>query len=323
MNTLRGLYVAVLSLVIMLSGCFGSGVFDNAEGDENEDDDDNSGSSGATNLAPLIELGDGRAINATPSYSSSTGEFTGYTEYNLSIYRAIADLDGNIASAGWDFNLDGQIDVFSSTDFRGIDNISVPSNYWFNASTVDELICILEVNPLFHTIQGELEIFECQIVTIAFIAVDDDGAISGELITVTDLGVILYEWANEFASEGTDTSGCTGNCAYTAEDANDDASAGADTLIRMQLTGPDDFSWELLQVTLSVGDNIYTCSVTGIDQCDISQQGGSSANVWEPGEYIFLSEGTAEICSAQGCDVGISVIYDGSTVAGDTGQMVN
>ena len=154
MNTLRGLYVAVLSLVILLSGCFGSGVFNDTEG-EDGGAGNGSGTGIMANLAPLIELGDGRAINATPSYSSSTGEFTGYTEYNLSIYRAIADLDGNIASAGWDFNLDGQIDVFSSTDFRGIDNISVPSNYWFNASTVDELICILEVNPLFHTIQED------------------------------------------------------------------------------------------------------------------------------------------------------------------------
>ena len=322
MNTLRGLYVAVLSLVILLSGCFGSGVFNDTEG-EDGGAGNGSGAGIMTNLAPLIELGDGMAINATPSYSSSTGEFTGYTEYNLSIYRAIADLDGSITSAGWDFNLDGQIDVFSSTDFRGIDNISVPSNYWFNASTVDELICILEVNPVFHTIQEELEIYECQIVTIAFIAVDDDGAISGELITVTDFGVILYEWANEFASEGSDTSGCTGVCTYVADDADDEASTGADTLIRMQMTGPDDFSWELLQVTLSVGDNVYTCSVTGTGQCDITQSAGSNSNAWEPGEYLFLSEGTAEICSAQGCNVGISVTYDGYTVAGDTSQMVN
>jgi len=143
-------------------------------------------------------------------------------------------------------------------------------------------------------------------------------------ITVVLAGV-LYVWANSLASEGTDTTASTLNT-YTADDADDSADPavdGADTLIRMQMTGSDDFSWALLQVTLSVGDNIYTCSVTGTDQCDISQQAGDNENAWEPGEYLFLSEGTAEICSAQGCDVGISVTYDGYTVAGDTGQMVN
>ena len=140
-------------------------------------------------------------------------------------------------------------------------------------------------------------------------------------ITVVLAGV-LYVWANSLASEGTDTTASTLNT-YTAEDADDDASSGADTLIRMQMTGMDDLAWSLLQVTLSVGDNVYTCSVAAGDDCTISQSAGDNANAWEPGEYIFLSEGTAEICSAQGCDVGIFVRHNGYTVAGDTSQMVN
>ena len=140
-------------------------------------------------------------------------------------------------------------------------------------------------------------------------------------ITVVLAGV-LYVWANSLASEGTDTTASTLNT-YTAEDANDDASTGADTLIRMQMTGKDDIAWSFVKVTLSVGDNIYTCSVTAGDDCTISQSAGSNDNAWEPGEYIFLSEGTAEICSASGCDVGISVIYSGYTVAGSTSQTVN
>ena len=140
-------------------------------------------------------------------------------------------------------------------------------------------------------------------------------------ITVVLAGV-LYVWANSLASEGTDTSASTLNT-YTTEDANDEATDGANTLIRMQMTGKDDLAWSFVKVTLSVGDNVYTCSVTGTDQCDISQQAGDNENAWEPGEYIFLSEGTAEICSAQGCDVGISVLNGGNTVAGSTSQMVN
>ncbi|MDP6378087.1 MAG: hypothetical protein QF885_00365, partial [Candidatus Thalassarchaeaceae archaeon] len=89
MDALRGLYVAVLSLIILLSGCFGSGVFDNAEGDEDENEGNDGGSGiGATmNLPPLIELVASGASEATPSYSSTTGELIGYTEYNASLYR--------------------------------------------------------------------------------------------------------------------------------------------------------------------------------------------------------------------------------------------
>jgi flagellin-like protein len=143
-------------------------------------------------------------------------------------------------------------------------------------------------------------------------------------ITVVLAGV-LYVWANSLASEGTDTSASTLNT-YTAEDADDqanDAAGGADTLIRMQMTGKDDLAWSFVKVTLSVGDNIYTCSVTAGDDCVITQAAGSNDNAWEPGEYIFLAEGTAEICSAQGCNVGISVTNGGHTVAGDSSQMVN
>jgi len=140
-------------------------------------------------------------------------------------------------------------------------------------------------------------------------------------ITVVLAGV-LYVWANSLASEGTDTSASTLNT-YTAEDADDEASSGADMLIRMQMTGKDDLAWSFVKVTLSVGDNIYTCSVTAGDDCIITQAAGSNDNAWEPGEYIFLSEGTAEICGAQGCDVGISVTNGGHTVAGDSSQMVN
>ena len=143
-------------------------------------------------------------------------------------------------------------------------------------------------------------------------------------ITVVLAGV-LYVWANSLASEGTDTTASTLNT-YTADDADDSADPavdGADTLIRMQMTGKDDLAWAFVSITLSVGDNVYTCSVTASDDCTITQSAGSNDNAWEPGEYIFLSEGTAEICSAQGCDVGISVLNGGNTVAGSSGQMVN
>jgi len=148
------------------------------------------------------------------------------------------------------------------------------------------------------------------------------------LVTVVLAGV-LYVWANNLAEpvdEDYNENNATTLNTYTAEDAADAASAagdGADTLIKMQMTGKDDLAWSFVKITLSVGDNVYTCSVASGDDCIISQQAGDNDNAWEPGEYIFLSEGTEEICSVQGCAVDISVTNNGNTVAGDGAAVVN
>jgi len=135
-------------------------------------------------------------------------------------------------------------------------------------------------------------------------------------ITVVLAGV-LYVWANNLASEGTDTSVGTLNT-YTTEDAADETGPGAeDTLVKMQLTGKDDLAWSFVKITVSVGDNVYTCSVVAGDDCQISQAAGDNDNVWEPGEYLFLSEGTNDICSEAECQLHISVTHNGRTVAGD------
>ena len=142
------------------------------------------------------------------------------------------------------------------------------------------------------------------------------------MIVVVVGGGVLYVWANSLASDNTGNYGGNLNY-YSAEDAADDASEGSDTLIQMQLTCCEDLSWSFVKMTLSVGDNVYTCSVAAGDDCVISQSGGSDDNAWEPGEYIFLSEGTAEICSNSGCMVEISVTHNGNIVTGDTQVLVD
>ena len=141
-------------------------------------------------------------------------------------------------------------------------------------------------------------------------------------ITVVLAGV-LYVWANNLAAEGTDTSMQTLNT-YSADDANGDASAGTgDALIMMQMTGKDTLSWTFVRLQISVGDNVYKCSIAGGDPCTITQQGGDISNSWEPAEYVLLSENGADICTDQGCQVGISVIYNGNTVAGAGNTVVD
>ena len=272
MNTLRGLYVTVLSLLIVLSGCFGL----SSDGSADDDDDDVE-----QNLAPVVTaswMGD-----SSPTLSTAINP-----GWNVTVYHAMTDWDGSISDAGWDIDLDGTIDYQISIS-QGLTTIFIPET--------------IVVNSL---LTGTMT-------SIVFGALDDDGAWSSSpLITLT------FSSLPSSASSTLNT--------YTADDADDaanDAAGGADTLIRMQMTGKDDLAWSFVKVTLSVGDNIYTCSVTAGDDCTISQSAGSNDNAWEPGEYIFLSEGTAEICSTTGCDVGISVIYSGYTVAGDSSQMVN
>ncbi|PXF21634.1 MAG: hypothetical protein CXX72_03435 [Methanobacteriota archaeon] len=141
-------------------------------------------------------------------------------------------------------------------------------------------------------------------------------------ITVVLAGV-LYVWANNLAAEGTDTQTQTLNT-YDADDANADASSGTtDILIRLQMTGKDTLSWTFTKIQLSVGDTVHKCTVGGGDACTISQQGGDNGNAWEPGEFVFLSESGTDICSTVGCNVGISVTYNGNTVAGDGAAVVD
>jgi len=308
MDLLRGLYVAVLATLVLLSGCFGSGVFDTTEGQDGEDDDGtgtngDGGQGGGDNIAPLIEVSAGHAKEGTPIYSPSTGELEGYSEWNVTIYRAITDLDGTIVSAGWDFDLDGQID-HNSTAFRAVDELSIPSSNWVNAS------------PGANQIMSDGAFEDYQITTIAFIATDDDGATSGELLTINNL---------PFYVEGAfpPSSGSTLNT-YSSDDAAASASTGTgDTLIRLQMTGADTLSWTYVQIRLSVGDTVYTCSIDVGDACAISQQGGDIENAWEPGEFVFLSENGVDICSDVGCYVEISVTHNGDTVAGDGATMVD
>ncbi len=140
------------------------------------------------------------------------------------------------------------------------------------------------------------------------------------MLVVVVFAGFLYVWANNLEAEGTDT---TLNI-YDAEDANDDASTGtSDTLIRLQMTGADTLSWTFTNIQLSVGDTVFTCTVGGGDACTISQQGGDNGNAWEPGEFVFLSESGTDICSDVGCNVGISVTYNGNTVAGDGAAVVD
>jgi len=213
-----------------------------------------------------------------------------------------------------EFNSDGN--VYSGGQGETVGQWSVNDDYLYVNNEI--LRYEIDKNWLFISSQGSRS---CTALSSEPVDLDSYVSAVGEYKDRPDWCVNL----DMPAVQGTDSSATTLN-SYTADDAADDASPaseGADTLIKMQMTGKDDLAWSFVKITLDVGDNIYTCSVTAGDDCVITQAAGSNDNAWENGEYIFLSEGTAEICSAQGCDVGISVTNGGHTVAGDSSQMVN
>ena len=160
---------------------------------------------------------------------------------------------------------------------------------------------------------------------------DEEKAVSPVIATILMVAItvvlagVLYVWANNLASEGTDTSIGTFNT-YTTEDAEDETGPGAeDTLVKLQMTGKDDLAWAFVKVTVSVEDNVYTCSIMAGDDCQIRQEAGDDDNSWEPGEYLFLSEGNEDICSSSECALEISITHNGRVVAGDqsSGQAGN
>jgi hypothetical protein len=264
-----------------------------AQGEPGQAGADGTWTPGRKNIPPAIHLSFPGNIGGTESYSSSTGDFLGYIAYNFSVYREVVDLDGSISSAGWDIDLNGQIDHASSAT-RSVDTVSVPLDNWMNASSI---IGTTPDSTLLLT-------------TVAFMATDDAGDTTAELLTL----VIDTSTLTVF---GYPTGYYTTLNTYYAEDADNYVSSGtSDILIRLQLSGLDDLSWTFTQIQLSVGDTVHKCTVGGGDACTISQQGGWNGNSWEPGEYIFLSESGTDICSDVLCTVGISVTYMGMKVLG-------
>jgi hypothetical protein len=282
MTAAKNLYALMLALVIVLSGCFGNTTPD-ADGQSNTN----------SNIAPLIEIGAHATTGGTATYSSTTGELIGYSGWNVSIYRAVTDLDGTIVSSGWDFDLDGTID-HSSTAFQSVDNLSIPSTHWVNASTVYS------------------SWDDGQIATIAFIATDDSGETTGELLTISNEDVF------EFSHFGTSTRN-----SYTADDAAAQTGEGTDDVlmsVRWQ-HAEDDLNWAFVVIKLSVGDSTYDCATDASQECTISQDGDDDG-LWETGEFLTLSESGTDIANGA-TTIDLYVTYRGTAVAGDDSVSVS
>jgi hypothetical protein len=153
---------------------------------------------------------------------------------------------------------------------------------------------------------------------------DNSGAVIAAALMVTVLPPmtlitvgVLYVWANSLASDQPQSG--TFN-SYTADDANAAISTGdTDTLIQIRWQhGEEDLNWAFVSMRLEVADNVFDCSIDGSSDCVITQD-GADAGLWEVGEFLTLSENSADICGGAGevtCSVNIHVTYRGTVVAG-------
>ena len=162
--TTRVLTAVLLTSMMMLSGCLGTGT-----GDDTEDGGGGGiiptaqGSTVTTivdgNYIPIAhatQMGETQANIAwawenettTTTTTSANGTTTNTTEItssfyngtlvgmNVTLYHAAIDPEGSTMAMGWDMNLDGSIDIPVSTN-SGFTSINIPLNQWHDIPTTD------------------------------------------------------------------------------------------------------------------------------------------------------------------------------------------
>ncbi len=272
-NPSKNIYVLMMSLILLM-GCLGGTTTSGNEGDAEDSGTtviNNYYNNSTPNLPPIIAVG---AELLIVNYHPATDQIV---SVDLFVHHAMTDWDGSITNAGWDWNLDGTIDmvVTDATDYY---TITVPASA---LSFVQENV----------------------IANIVFGAVDDDGAwASSEILTITETDD-SYGTGNIYVAE--DASG-----AISAD--TDDTLIK----IRWAQAGTS-LNWAFVTLKLEVGDNLYDCSVQSGQECSITQDGSDSGvwetnefiQLHESGTEICGAAGVS-------CTVNIYVMYDGYTVVG-------
>ena len=352
MNTTKVLYVFVLSTLLVLTGCFGSGVIDDGEGQTTGDTgtNDNTGTTttSSSNSAPYIDarttglMSDGMEIGfaaplwETPLDDLDDDEEPVLTGFSMPLYHAVMDLDGTVATMGWDLDLDGTIDV-TATGKRGLTNVDITLSEFvsFSQAYIDMMMVFDEdieeedQDDIDDFLQGAGMFMVTS--TVAFIATDDGGATSAMMVNIDEsIAGLFYVWASSLAESSSQTQAGTLN-QYKAEDHPTATSADSDdNLMRLSFTnGPDDLTWSFLTITLFDEEDgtTYKCTPGGAD-CTVTEETADS--YWGGSEVIALKEGgSTDICGLAGnagdegasCTLKVSMQYKGKPIAGTSGNV--
>ena len=259
MNYTRTFNVLTLTAILFLAGCFGIG--DSAEAADDHEH--------TPNAAPVISL-------EQPDYQDSSfqcDQAAGTCQGTL--YHAVVDPEGDAITMGWDFDLDGNVDVSVTTN-RGYTNLIIPSGNWLPAGGAPEWT------------------------SIAFIAVDSNDAHSAAISLVWVEGAGLPDDYDEWEFTDRDASG-------------DMTDGGGDNLVHVKMT-EGALSWSVLKVVIVVDDGAaYVCAEAGSDDDAACTYTIDSDSTWSAGEEITISEGDTNLCDGAngGCTVDITLTKKG------------
>jgi hypothetical protein len=104
---------------------------------------------------------------------------------------------------------------------------------------------------------------------------------------------------------------------FSATDSSGEVSNGtSDELIDIVMVPfeDEDFGWDVTNITILVGDELFICSTHYSTGCFIRQLGENS-DIWAGGETLVLVENEVDICS-QECDVIVVITSEDIIIPG-------
>ena len=285
MQLTRTLNVITMACLLFLTGCFGiTGDTITPEADGQSTTTGNN----STNHAPFIDTSSmlnsviymGEEITQTNiSFDPFTGDEI-LNGFNVSLYHAAIDIDGDTMTMGWDYDLDGNIDI-PTTVSSGFTQLSIGISQWTNVSHLMD-------SGYYHTM-------------VAFIAIDEHGAGNAGFVEI--LG--YYEAVAEDAFDPLTL------YVMDAEDASGSPSDGIeDNLVRVTMTQGSDINWASISVKVSVNNEApVTCNNPGATGggCDLVEFGDTSDQVWSVGDGVTIKEASAMCAAGETCNVTVTI----------------
>ena len=279
MSYARMLNITTLSLMLILTGCFGlaqdDGVIDDATATESVD----------LNTVPVVEGSTILEMASQEPFVNDGNDCTGI------LFHGAVDVDGDAMTLGWDTNLDGSVDEILTSN-SGVTEMSIPTSQ-FAGFMVD----------------GENVLYS----KVALIATDSNGAKGVDLVDIlcveqyeedsTGDTLDTYVWSAVDGASG-DTTNATGEDLVRVQMDGGQELNWAVVEITITVNGA---------TPQSCGTD-----ETGTGCWYYDYQGSGDAEEWSTGEGIIISEGSNDICDGDGaCFVAVNIVKKGAGSADD------
>ncbi|MCH1423171.1 MAG: hypothetical protein L7U62_06760, partial [Candidatus Poseidoniaceae archaeon] len=263
MQLTRSINVVTLACLLFLTGCFG--VTDDTITPEADGE-----ATTSINHAPAIQtstlLNQYGMLNAEMNSTfDNISQIETVHGFELELFHAVVDIDGDTMTIGWDIDLDGMIDI-SANESSGFTHVYVPFEYW-----TGDLYAFDDSGYLED--QGWDE--DTFYAPVAFIAVDQNGlgdAVIVELVVQRThyRQTVFYDFAADGAIEG------------------EPSTATDDSLVRITMNQGQEINWAAISVKISIDDGApLTCDKdSGDGSCSFVEFGTTDDQVWGVGDGI-------------------------------------